>query len=180
MFLWNLLVAIGKIAYPFLKENFLQDGTMKDFIARNKAMCFWLTMMVVMLVAQIYLFDSAMAARRGETAARHDASLVKGQLTLLRQHMVLIETDRQAYKKKAADLEEQLAALQHQYSDLAESNDKYERWLQHCGVNMAYQGTGFPQCKSNTLTARPSKPKRASHAPGRCDGLSQATIFPSA
>jgi hypothetical protein len=161
MFLWNLLVAMAKIAYPFVQENLLHEGTLKDFIVRNKAMCFWLTMMVVMLCAQVYLFDSAMAARRGESAARQEVTQLKGQLTLMRQHMALLETDRQAYKKNASDLQEQLTVLQNQYGDLVKSRSKYESWLQHCGVNLNYAGAGFPQCKSTSASTRVSKPKRA-------------------
>ncbi len=181
MFLWNILVAIGKIAYPFLKENLLQNGTLKDFIGRNRVTCAWLTMMVIMLGAQIYLFDSTMLARRGEIAARHEATLAKSQLTLVRQHMVLLETDRQAYKKTATDLEEQLTALQKQYSDLAESNDKYENWLQHCGVNLEYQGSGYPQCKSSVTTTRKATPKRAvpSSAPTQAATPDAATVPPA-
>lgn len=164
--LLSIFTAIGQIFWPFIKESLLREGTLRDFVRKNRTTCFWLVLMLFMLGAQIFLFDVANTARNNERTAVTRLNSYAAHLTLLRQQYTLLETDRNAYRDKAKELQKELDDLTASHGDLTERVDRYEGWLQRCGVDLDYTGTNPPQCRARAAATRPKpRPKPPVTAP---------------
>ncbi len=159
----GIFTGLLKLFWPFIKESLLKDGTLKDFISKNRTTCVWLTMMLVMLLGQGYLFYEAHSARADLQRFAVQMNQLNMNHTLLRQQYTMLETDRNAYRDRAKDLEAKYAELETSHGELSANNERYERWLRACGVDLQFEGNVPPQCRARPA-ARP-KPKPRPVAP---------------
>jgi len=155
----GIFTALVRLFWPFIKESLLKDGTLKDFISKNRTTCIWLAMMLVMLLGQGYLFHEAHSARIITARTVTQMNQMTVNHTLLRQQYTMLETDRNAYRDKVKDLQNQYDLLEATHGEMSADNERYERILRACGVDLKFEGTTPPQCRARAAPARP-KPAR--------------------
>lgn len=70
--MFTAFVSLLRMLWPFVKESILQDGTFRDWVRRNKNVCFFLVFQIVMLLSIFWLVDMLKVARQLESKASAD------------------------------------------------------------------------------------------------------------
>lgn len=162
--LLSTFVSFLRLMWPFIKESILEGGTFKEWVGRNKLNCIWLGLLATMLVIVFSLTDSVIYLRSKQAAAAQAVEVAKVKHTELRERYLLLEASLKLEREKNTTLQNQVIELTLENTTQGETLDRYETWMDKCGINYNYTGSGSPQCKVVTRnTYRP--PRRPNNPP---------------
>lgn len=147
MSILTILVTIGRELFPFLKEALLEGQTFRVWLKTNWLTFAWLVNTLVLVLMIAHLADLLTKAHRAD----HERF---AQVNALR-----VPIEKMAHRNKQLTVEN--AQLVSDVADLslfkAENEpklEKYEEWMQRCGVNLENG-----QCRAVRQPVRPARAK---------------------
>lgn len=179
MGLFTMFATILKLLWPFLKENMLQDGTLRDWFRRNRATCIQLMFQLIMLGVCFFLADMLMRTREMDRQTTEQLNKLQNKYDVLndkhvatsqmlkdetasnaRMRVFLVERCRQ-YPEPCQFLIEETVRRQNGNTTPEQAKETNDLW---CGVvqqkdfaNDAIRQRYLLQC-SDHKPAEPAKP----------------------
>lgn len=150
----DLIALLVRTLLPFLKESILQGLTPAEWFKRNKLGCIWLGVVLTLVFAILHLSSLVFS----QSTMLHESAVNLNRLTLSVQTLTM-ERDqaRQMLTELQGDHEE--LTIQHEEllevaAHLEERKERYESWLEHCGIDINYSGSQFPACPVKRVVVR--------------------------
>lgn len=145
----TILVTIGRELFPFLKEALLEGQTFRAWLKTNWLTFAWLvnTLCLVLMIAHL----SDLLSK--SYTAEHERYK---QISALREPVLKMATRTKDLEAENLRLATEIAELTLFKAENSPKLEKYEQWLQRCGVNL-----DNGQCRAVRQPARPSRAKPA-------------------
>lgn len=157
------LLDLAKALWPFLKESFLKNKTLRETIRQNKTAVILLTMMALMMFFNLVMYETTLASRQERDVAVRVLNDINLRLVTAEKRNQLLEAERISDQAQLGQALARIEELDKELLAVGDRHDRFERWLQHCGIDTDYVGPNLPQCRA---AARP-KPRSRRPAPVR-------------
>lgn len=93
--MYSGFVTLLRLLWPFVKESVLQDGTMRDWLRRNRSMCLILIFQVIMLCVCFYLAEMVTLERLNGAKISHSLEMSQMANASLVEHNAQFKADRE-------------------------------------------------------------------------------------